>query len=48
MRTFGPITLKTPRGKLFLLLVNNKSHFMWLVLLASKDQATVTIIQLRA
>jgi hypothetical protein len=33
----GPITLETPGGKkLFLLAVNDKSRFMWLVL-ASKD-----------
>jgi transposase InsO family protein len=45
----GPITLTTPGGKkLFLLVVDDRSRHMWLVLLGSKDQAVVAIIQLQA
>lgn len=45
----GPITPEMPGGKQsFLLLVDDKSRFMWLVLLASKDQAAAAIIQLQA
>lgn len=45
----GPITPVTPGGKrLFLLVVDDRSRYMWLVLLASKDQAMAAIIQLQA
>ena len=45
----GPITPETPGGKrMFLLAVDDKSRFMWLVLLTSKDQATAAIVQLQA
>ena len=45
----GPITPETPGGKrLFLLVVDDRSRFMWLILLASKDQATGAIKQLQA
>jgi transposase InsO family protein len=45
----GPITPPTPGGKhLFLLLVDDKSRYMWLVLLASKDQVAAAIAQLQA
>jgi transposase InsO family protein len=45
----GLITPATPGGKrLFLLVVDDKSRYMWLVLLASKDQAAAAIIQLQA
>jgi hypothetical protein len=33
---------------MFLLAVDDKSRFMWLVLLTSKDQAVAAIIQLQA
>ena len=40
----GPITPLTPGGKrLFLLVVDDKRRYMWLVLLASKDQAVAAI-----
>jgi hypothetical protein len=43
----GPFTLDTSGGKkLFLLVIDDKSHFMWLMLLASKDQVAAVIIQL--
>ena len=36
----GPITLPTPGGKLyFLLIVDDHSRYMWLELLATKDEA---------
>ena len=36
----GPVTPATPSGnKLFLLLVDDLSRYMWLILLSSKDQA---------
>jgi transposase InsO family protein len=45
----GPITPETPGGKkLFLLVVDDKSRYMWLVLLSSKDQAGNAIIRLQA
>jgi transposase InsO family protein len=45
----GPITPETPGGKkLFLLVVDDKSRYMWLVLLSSKDQAGDVIIRLQA
>ena len=44
----GPITPETPGGKkLFLLAVDDKSRYMWLVLLSSKDQAADAIIRLQ-
>lgn len=43
----GPITPETPGDKrLFLLVVDNKSRYMWLILLASNDQVAATIVQL--
>ena len=40
----GPITLTTPSGnRYFLLLVDDMSRYMWLCLLASKDQAPAAI-----
>ena len=45
----GPITPETPGGKrMFLLAIDDKSRFMWLVLLTSTDQAAATIVQLQA
>jgi transposase InsO family protein len=42
----GPITPATPSGsRYFLLLVNDRSRFMWLRMLRSKDQAADTIKQ---
>jgi hypothetical protein len=38
----GSITAETHGGKLFLL-IDDKSRFMWLVLLASKDQVAAII-----
>ena len=44
----GPIKPETPGGKkLFLLAVDDKSRYMWLVLLSSKDQAADAIIRLQ-
>ena len=44
----GPITPETPGGKkLFLLAIDDKSRYMWLVLLSSKDQAADAIIRLQ-
>ena len=44
-----PITPETPgRKKLFLLVVEDKSRYMWLVLLSSKDQAGDVIQRLQA
>jgi len=41
-----PVTPVTPSGnKLFLLLVDDVSRYMWLILLSSKDQAAVAIIR---
>ena len=40
----GPITLMTPSGsRYFLLLVDDMNQYMWLYLLASKDQAPAAI-----
>lgn len=40
----GPITLAMHRGRrYFLMLVDNCSRFMWLQLLATKDEAMATI-----
>jgi len=45
----GPVTPETPGGKrLFLLVVDDKSRYMWLVLLSSKDQAADAIVRLQA
>ena len=45
----GPIKAVTPGGKtLFLLLVNDKSCFMWLVLLQAKSEATEAIKRIQA
>jgi hypothetical protein len=42
----GPITLPTPRGnRYFLLLIDNNNRYMWLRTLRSKDQAAVAIKQ---
>jgi hypothetical protein len=40
----GPVTLVTPSGNTyFLLLVDDRSRYMWLTLLRSKDRATAAI-----
>jgi transposase InsO family protein len=47
----GPVTPATPGGKrYFFLLVDDVSHYMWLVLLATKDEALAafTAFQVRA
>jgi hypothetical protein len=45
----GPITPETPSGgKYFLLLVDDKSHFMWLKVLARKNQAAAVIKEFQA
>jgi hypothetical protein len=45
----GPVTPPTPGGKkLFLLVVDDMSRYMWLVLLATKDEAAAAIIHLQA
>jgi transposase InsO family protein len=45
----GPITPTTPSGnRYFLLLVDDMSHYMWLCLLASKDQAPAAIWRFKA
>lgn len=45
----GPISPATPGGKkTFLLVVDDKSRYMWLTLLSSKDQAGATLIRLQA
>jgi hypothetical protein len=45
----GPITPETPSSKtMFLLAVDDMSRYMWLVLLATKDEAATTIIRLQA
>ena len=45
----GPINPATPSGKkYFLLLVDDLTQYMWLALLATKDEATAAIIRLQA
>jgi hypothetical protein len=45
----GPITPETPSGgKYFLLLVDDKSRFMWLKVLARKNQAAAAIKEFQA
>ena len=45
----GPITPATPSGnRYFLLLVDDFSHYMWLVLLRSKDEAADAIKRVQA
>jgi transposase InsO family protein len=45
----GPVMPATPGGKCyFLLLVNDMSRFMWLVLLAMKDEAFTTFTAFKA
>ena len=45
----GPITLPTQSGKkYFLLLVDDATRFMWLVLLATKDEAAGAIKRVQA
>ena len=45
----GPVTPATPAGKrYFLLLVDDATRFMWLALLASKDEAEANIVRLKA
>jgi transposase InsO family protein len=45
---YGPVTLTTPSGnKLFFLLVDDLSRYMWLILLSTKDQAFM-VFQARA
>jgi len=44
----GPITLAMPSGKrYFLLLVDDLTRYMWLALLATKDEAATAIIRLQ-
>jgi hypothetical protein len=45
----GPITPSTPEGKrYFLLLVDDKNRYMWLVLLAVKSDMLTTLKKLHA
>ena len=45
----GPITPETLSGnKYFLLLVDDRSHFMWLTVLPSKDRAAEAIREFQA
>jgi transposase InsO family protein len=45
----GPVTPPTAGGKkLFLLVVDDMSTYMWLVLLATKDEAAAAIVRLQA
>ncbi|RLN27572.1 hypothetical protein C2845_PM05G34840 [Panicum miliaceum] len=45
----GPVTPPTPGGKkLFLLAIDDMSRYMWLVLLAMKDEAATAIIHLQS
>lgn len=45
----GPITPATPGGRRYiLLLVNDYSRFMWVLLLASKDEAEQAIVKQQA
>lgn len=45
----GPVAPTTPSGnRYFLLLVDDLSRFMWLYLLASKDQEPAAILQFKA
>ena len=45
----GAITSPTPCGRhYFLLLVDDYSHFMWLVLLTSKDEAAMALKRFQA
>ena len=45
----GPIKPATPGGKtLFLLLVDDKSRFMWLILLQAKSEAVEAIKRIQA
>ncbi|WVZ61109.1 hypothetical protein U9M48_011031 [Paspalum notatum var. saurae] len=45
---YGPVTPMTPSGnKFFLLLVDDLSRFMWLILLGSKDQAAAAIMRFK-
>lgn len=45
----GPITPATPGGKLyFLLIVDDFSHYMWLELLRSKDEAFASFKKVKA
>jgi hypothetical protein len=45
----GPITPVTPSGKqYFLLLIDDHSHYMWVALLATKDEALTAIHRIQA
>jgi transposase InsO family protein len=45
----GPVTPPTAGGKkMFLLVVDDMSRFMWLVLLATKDEAAAAIVRLQS
>lgn len=45
---YGPITSATPAGRCYLLLlVNDLSHYMWVMLLTTKDQAATAIKRFR-
>jgi hypothetical protein len=42
---FGPVTPSTPSGNmLFFLLIEDLSHYMWVTLMSSKDQAKATFM----
>ncbi|WVZ57631.1 hypothetical protein U9M48_007992 [Paspalum notatum var. saurae] len=46
---YGPVTPTTPsESRYFFLLVDDMSRYMWLYLLASKDQAPIAILQFKA
>jgi hypothetical protein len=46
---YGPVTPRTPGGKrYFFLLVDNASRYMWLVLLATKDEALAAFTTFQA
>lgn len=45
----GPVTPSTPSGnKMLLLLIDDLSRYMWLLLLSSKDQAASAIRRFKA
>jgi hypothetical protein len=45
----GPISLETPRGnKYFLLLVDDLSRYMWVTVIPSKDHAADAIKDIQA
>jgi hypothetical protein len=49
MTTCGPISLATPRGnKYFLLLVDDLSRYIWIATIPSKDHAAASIKDIQA